>query len=52
MKTLLECTTVQGTFDCQWDGKDESGKSVSSGQYIVKLQQKGKETAKKIMLLK
>jgi len=52
IKTLLECTTVQGTFDCQWDGKDESGKSVSSGQYIVKLQQKGKETAKKIMLLK
>ena len=52
VKTLLECTTVPGTFDCQWDGKDESGKSVSSGQYIVKLQQKGKETAKKIMLLK
>ncbi|NQV18861.1 MAG: T9SS type A sorting domain-containing protein, partial [Armatimonadetes bacterium] len=35
-----------------WDGLDDNGKSVSSGQYVVKLQQNGKETATKIMLLK
>ncbi|MCF7792842.1 MAG: T9SS type A sorting domain-containing protein [Candidatus Cloacimonetes bacterium] len=52
VKTLLDCTTVPGTYECNWNGKDEMGKSVSSGQYIVKLQQNRKETAKKIMMLK
>ncbi|MDO9576809.1 MAG: choice-of-anchor Q domain-containing protein, partial [Candidatus Cloacimonadales bacterium] len=52
VKTLLDCTTVRGTYECVWNGKDDQGKSVSSGQYVVKLQQDGKETATKIMLLK
>lgn len=52
VKTLLDCTTAPGTYECNWNGKDESGKSVSNGQYIVKLKQNGKETATKIMLLK
>ncbi|MDO9578309.1 MAG: FlgD immunoglobulin-like domain containing protein [Candidatus Cloacimonadales bacterium] len=52
VKTLLDCTTVRGTYECVWNGKDEQGKSVSSGQYVVKLELEGKETAKKIMMLK
>jgi hypothetical protein len=52
VKTLLDCTTAPGTYECIWNGKDEMGKSVSSGQYLVKLQQNGKETAKKILILK
>jgi hypothetical protein len=52
VKTLLDCTTEPGTYECNWNGKDEMGKSVTSGQYVVKLQQNGKETATKIMLLK
>ena len=52
VKTLLNCTTAPGTYECNWNGKDELGKSVSSGQYLVKLKQNEKETAKKIMLLK
>ncbi len=52
VKTLLDCTTAPGTYECNWNGKDEAGRAVSSGQYFVKLQQNGKETATKIMLLK
>ena len=52
VKTLMDCTTAPGTYECNWNGKDETGKAVSSGQYIVKLQQNSEETVKKIMLLK
>jgi Secretion system C-terminal sorting domain/Right handed beta helix region len=52
IKTLIDAFTNKGTFELYWNGKDEMGKAISSGQYIVKLQQNGKETAKKIMLLK
>lgn len=52
VKTLMDCTTSPGIYECVWYGKDETGKSVSSGQYVVKLQQNGKETAKKIMMIK
>lgn len=52
VKTLLNCTTSPGTYECNWNGKDETGKSVSSGQYVVKLKQNEKNTATKIMLLK
>lgn len=52
VKTLMDCTTAPGTYECNWNGKDETGKTVSSGQYVVKLKQNGKETATKIMLLK
>ncbi len=52
VKTLMDCTIAAGTYKCVWNGKDEQGKSVCSGQYIIKLHQNGKETAKKIMLLK
>ncbi len=52
VKTLIDAFTNKGTFETNWNGEDEKGKSVSNGQYVVKLQQNGKETATKIMLLK
>lgn len=52
VKTLLNCLTAPGTYKCNWNGKDDTGKAVSSGQYLVKLKQNGKETMSKIMLLK
>ncbi len=53
VKTLLDCTTAAGTFNCVWNGKDSSGKLVSSGEYIVKLKVNGEEKAvRKIMLVK
>ena len=52
MRTLIDAFTNKGTFKANWNGKDEQGKPVSSGLYVVKLQKDGKETATKIMLLK
>jgi FlgD Ig-like domain len=52
VKTLIDAYTAKGTFGINWNGKDEQGKSVTSGQYVVKLRLGGKETATKIMLLK
>jgi FlgD Ig-like domain len=52
VKTLIDADIAKGIFEINWNGKDEMGKSVSSGQYLVKLQQNGKEIATKIMLLK
>jgi len=52
VKTLIDAFTNKGTFETNWNGEDEKGKSVSSSQYVVKLQQNGKETTTKIMLLK
>ncbi|MCD6181937.1 MAG: T9SS type A sorting domain-containing protein [Candidatus Cloacimonetes bacterium] len=52
VKTLVDSPALPGTYEYLWNGKDENGSSVASGQYVVKLQQNGKETATKIMLLK
>jgi len=52
VKTLMDAYTGKGIFEVNWNGKDEMGKSVSSGQYLIKLKQNGIETTSKIMLLK
>ncbi len=53
VKMLLNCTTAPGTYECNWNGKDETGKSVSSGQYVVKLKVNGEKRAvSKCVLLK
>ena len=52
VKTLMNCITASGIYEFIWNGKDEVGKSVGSGQYVVKLLHNRKETATKIMLLK
>ncbi|MDO9577347.1 MAG: FlgD immunoglobulin-like domain containing protein [Candidatus Cloacimonadales bacterium] len=52
VKTLIDAYLPKGVFSTTWNGRDSSNKRVSSGEYIAKLQQDGKETAKKIMMLK
>ncbi len=53
VKTLIDAYTGKGTFEINWDGKGDLGKSVSTGQYVVKLKTewKKKQTIK-IMMLK
>ncbi len=51
VKTLLDCTTTAGIFNCIWNGKDSGGKRVASGEYIVKLKVNGEEKAVRKMLL-
>ena len=37
VKTLMDAFASRGEYTCRWDGKDDNGKHVSSGQYICKL---------------
>ncbi|MCF7794173.1 MAG: hypothetical protein K9N09_09995 [Candidatus Cloacimonetes bacterium] len=53
VKTLLDCTTAPGTYECNWNGKDSTNKSVSTGEYFAKLKIDGEEVeVKKMILLK
>ena len=52
VKKLINAYLEMGQFNMEWQGKDDDGKQVASGQYILKLEQNGKITATKIMLLK
>jgi hypothetical protein len=53
VKTLMDAYSTKGHFEITWNCKDDYGKSVSSGQYFVKLKQNGEELiASKMLLLK
>jgi predicted outer membrane repeat protein len=53
VKTLLDCKTAPGKYNCIWNGRNDSGKRVSSGQYTARLMINGEEKAvRKIMLVK
>jgi predicted outer membrane repeat protein len=53
VKTLLDGVIDAGEYNCQWNGRDENGKLVSSGQYTARLIVEGEETAvRKMMLLR
>ncbi|MCF7815332.1 MAG: T9SS type A sorting domain-containing protein [Candidatus Cloacimonetes bacterium] len=53
VKTLMDCTTAPGIYNCIWNGRNDAGKRVASGEYIAKLKVNGEETAAhKMMLIK
>ena len=53
IKTLAQNDFTKGSHTIVWNGKDESGESVSSGLYLYKLNVNGKNLAmKKCLLLK
>jgi hypothetical protein len=53
VKTLMDCRTAPGKYNCVWNGRNEAGKRVSSGQYTARLTINGEEKAvRKIMLVK
>lgn len=53
VKTLLDCTTAPGTYELNWNGKDNNNKRVSSGEYFAKLKIDGEEVeVQKMLLLK
>jgi len=37
VKSLMDAYASRGEYTCRWDGRDENGKQVSSGQYFCKL---------------
>ena len=52
VKTLVKGTQPAGVYNVTWNGKDENGRSVSSGVYFYKLRSSGKTAVKKMLLLK
>ncbi|MDD3050411.1 MAG: C25 family cysteine peptidase [Candidatus Cloacimonetes bacterium] len=50
--TLLDEVRIHGEHDIVWNGKDDSGKSVSSDVYFYKMKAGSKEFVKKMVLLK
>jgi flagellar hook assembly protein FlgD len=52
VKTLLNSTIAAGSNSVDWNGDDNSGKSVTSGIYFYKLTANGKTETKKMMLMK
>ncbi|MCE7749739.1 MAG: T9SS type A sorting domain-containing protein, partial [Candidatus Heimdallarchaeota archaeon] len=53
VRTLVDKNYERGIHEVLWNGRDDSGRSVSSGLYLYKLKVNGKsESVKKMLLLK
>jgi hypothetical protein len=52
VRNLLDAHTEPGIFTCNWNGRDDNGRPVASGQYFIKLKQNGEQTVEKVMLVK
>jgi hypothetical protein len=52
IRTLVSENKEPAAYTVTWDGKDASGREVSSGPYLVKMKAKEYEATRKITLLK
>ncbi len=52
VKSLLNETQEAGQYKIIWQGDNEDGKQVSSGNYFYKVKSGGKEIVKKMLLMK
>jgi hypothetical protein len=52
VRTLYDGIEVHGQHQSEWDGRDEQGKAVASGIYIVRLQAGNISCSRKILLLR
>ncbi|RLC49624.1 MAG: hypothetical protein DRI23_08840, partial [Candidatus Cloacimonadota bacterium] len=52
VKQLVSGTQPEGYYDVVWNGKDDSGKQVSSGIYYYQITACGKSINKKMLMLK
>ncbi len=52
VRTLVEMEQAPGAYSVVWDGRDTTGKGVSSGIYIYKLQAGGVVETRKMILLR
>ena len=52
INTLFVGVQEAGSREIRWNGRDERGRTVGSGIYLVKIRQNGKEAARKVTLLK
>ncbi len=53
VRTVFEAEdVVPGRQHCEWDGRDSHGNPAASGLYFYRLETKGKQVSKKMLLLK
>lgn len=52
VRTLVSNSQTAGTHSVSWDGRDDSGKAVSSGIYLSRLQMGDKVAVGRMLLLK
>ena len=52
VKTLMDCTTVPGSYNLIWKGRDDNNKSVASGVYFYQLKTSSKTVTKRMLMLK
>lgn len=52
VKTIMERRMPAGRHELQWDGTDDRGRRVASGQYFYKLQSDKERDVKKMLLIK
>ncbi|GEM_PF-2620689 len=51
MRTLLNEEKSAGAFEALWDGKDDTGRQMSSGTYLYQIEAQGLAQTKKMVLL-
>lgn len=52
VRTLLNEVRDAGTYEIEWNGRDENGIPVSSGLYLYRFSSEGTNIVKKMMLIK
>ncbi|RLC52691.1 MAG: hypothetical protein DRH79_04600 [Candidatus Cloacimonadota bacterium] len=52
VKTLMDCNTSAGKFELVWNGRNDVGKSVTSGVYFYQLTTPSKTITKRMLMLK
>jgi len=52
IRSLIAKHLNAGSHSCSWDGKDQHGRTMSSGTYLYKLRVNGHEVTKKMEFLK
>jgi hypothetical protein len=52
VRTLVDRQSTPGTYEVEWDGRDDNGQSVPSGSYYYRLAVDGNEDAKRMILIK
>lgn len=51
VRTLVQATQGAGSYAVQWDGRDDTGRPVSSGMYVYRLQAGERVASRKMTLL-
>jgi len=52
VRTLVDETVLPGRYSTVWQGRDDGGRTVASGTYVVRLVAPGRTETRRMMLLK